>query len=46
MKINIWKSQIQINNKKIHLGFFKTQEEAYQARCDYEKNNNIENKYL
>ena len=46
MKINIWKSQIQINNKKIHLGFFKTQEEAYQARFDYEKNNNIENKYL
>jgi hypothetical protein len=46
MKINIWKSQIQINNKKIHLGFFKTEEEAYQSRCNYEKNNNIENKYL
>ena len=46
MKINIWKSQIQINNKKIHLGFFKTEEEAYKARCDYEKANNIENKYL
>jgi hypothetical protein len=41
-----WESSIQINNKKIYLGIHKTEEEAYQARCDYEKANNIENKYL
>jgi hypothetical protein len=45
-KNNAWRSQIQINNKNIYLGTYKTEEEAYQARCDYEKNNNIENKYL
>jgi hypothetical protein len=45
-KTNVWISQIRINNKNIYLGIFKTEEEAYQARCDYEKNNNIENKYL
>jgi hypothetical protein len=43
---NKWHSTIRINNKRFHLGSFKTEEEAYQARCDYEKNNNIENKYL
>lgn len=43
---NKWLSSIVINGKPIHIGSFKTQEEAYQARCDYEKNNNIENKYL
>ena len=41
-----WRSQIKINQKSIHLGMFNTEEEAYQARCEYEKNNNIENKYL
>ena len=41
-----WESSIQINNKKIYLGIYNTEEEAYQARCEYEKNNNIENKYL
>jgi hypothetical protein len=45
-KTNVWISQIRINNKNIYLGIFKTEEEAYQVRCDYEKNNNIENKYL
>lgn len=43
---NKWLSSIVINGKPIHIGSFKTQEEAYQARCDYEKNNKIENKYL
>ena len=43
---NKWLSSIVINGKLIHIGSFKTQEEAYQARCDYEKNNNIENRYL
>jgi hypothetical protein len=45
-KTNVWQSQIQIDKKSIYLGVYKTEEEAYQARCDYEKNNNIENKYL
>ena len=43
---NKWESRISILRKSFHLGTFKTEEEAYQARCDYEKNNNIENKYL
>ena len=38
---NIWH-----NGKKIRIGSFKTEQEAYQSRCEYEKNNNIENKYL
>jgi hypothetical protein len=41
-----WRSTINFNKKFIFLGYFNTQEEAYQARCDYEKNNYIENKYL
>ena len=43
---NKWISTITINKKLIYLGSYETQEEAYQRRCDYEKNNNIENKYL
>jgi hypothetical protein len=41
-----WESSIQINNKRIYLGIYKTEEEAYQRRCEYEKANKIENKYL
>jgi hypothetical protein len=41
-----WESNICVLGKLIHLGIHKTEEEAYQVRCDYEKNNNIENKYL
>ena len=41
-----WLSQIQINHKKIHLGMFKTEEEAYLKRLEYEKENNINNIYL
>jgi hypothetical protein len=41
-----WVAFIKINKKQIHLGCFKTQEEAYQARCNYQKNNKIDNKYL
>jgi len=43
---NAWQSSIFHNNKNIYLGIYKTEEEAYQVRCEYEKNNNIENKYL
>jgi hypothetical protein len=45
-KSNKWKSTIRIKNKRLHLGIYQTEEQAYQARCEYEKNNNIENKYL
>ena len=41
-----WQSQIMINGKTIYLGRFTNELEAYQARCDYELNNNIINKYL
>jgi hypothetical protein len=41
-----WLSQIQINHKKIHLGMFKTEKEAYLKRLEYEKENNINNIYL
>lgn len=43
---NKWKSQIYFNGKSKHIGSYDTEEEAYQSRCEYEKNNNIENKYL
>lgn len=43
---NRWESSISILRKSIHLGTFKTEEEAYAKRVEFEKNNNIENKYL
>lgn len=43
---NKWISQIKVNKKLIHLGSFNTSNEAYQARVNYEKTNNINNKYL
>ena len=43
---NKWKSQISINGKKVHLGTFTTEEEAYNSRVNFEKNKKIENKYL
>ena len=41
-----WQSDITINSKSIYLGLFHTELEAYIARCNYEQNNNIINKYL
>lgn len=41
-----WRSSIIIDRKRINLGSFKTEEEAYQARIEYEKEHNIINKYL
>jgi hypothetical protein len=32
-----WKSQITVNNKKIHLGYFDTEEEAHQVYLDAKK---------
>lgn len=39
-------STICVNGVSITIGTFKTEEEAYQARVDYEKANGIVNKYL
>jgi len=41
-----WKSQIFFNGTKKGLGTYKTEIEAYQARVNFEKENNISNKYL
>lgn len=41
-----WKSQIQINNKKISLGYFNSEIEAYNARVNFEAKHNIVNKYI
>jgi len=43
---NKWQSYIEVNKKLIRLGYFKNEIDAYNARCNYEKNNNIINKYL
>lgn len=41
-----WKSQINYKGKKIGLGTYKTEAEAYQARVNFEKEHQIDNKYL
>jgi hypothetical protein len=41
-----YRSTIRFAKKQIHLGRYDTELEAYQARVNYEKENNIENKYL
>lgn len=43
---NQYRSQINHNGNKVYLGVFNTEEEAYAARCKYEKDNGIINKYL
>jgi hypothetical protein len=35
-----------INQKQKTIGHFSTEEEAYAARCKYEKDKGIVNKYL
>lgn len=39
-------SQINHNGVKYYLGSYKTEIDAYNARCNYEKENGILNKYL
>lgn len=39
-------AKIRHNGKIIYLGHFKNEEDAYNERCNFEKNNNIVNKYL
>jgi hypothetical protein len=43
---NKWRSSIQVDGKSIRFGMFNTEEEAYQKRVDFEKENGIVNKYL
>lgn len=43
---NKWKCQIYFKGKSKHIGVFNTEEEAYEARVKFEKENNIQNKYL
>lgn len=45
LKTNKWRGQIEFNGKKVHLGYFLTEEEAYQQRINFELKNNIINKY-
>jgi hypothetical protein len=43
---NKWISTIRTNKKLIYLGSSESEEEAYKMRVEYEKKNNIINKYL
>jgi hypothetical protein len=43
---NKWQTQINYNNKVLHLGTFDDELEAYQTRVNFEIKNNIQNKYL
>lgn len=44
---NKWRSSIYLNGKNINIGWsFDTELEAYQARINFEKENNITNKYI
>lgn len=45
-KKNPWAARIQVDKKVLFLGHYKTELEAYRARVNYEKENQIENKYL
>jgi hypothetical protein len=45
-KESVFRSIARVNGKKVSLGRFKTEEEAYEARVNFEKENNIQNKYL
>ena len=41
-----WQSHIMINGKLKYIGMYNDQEEAYQARVNFEKDNGIVNKYI
>ena len=40
--INKWRSQISVNGKRIHLGYFDDPRDAYFAYCDAVKRHNPE----
>lgn len=41
-----WKATYSVKQKSFHLGSFNTEQDAFEARLKYFKNNNIENKYI
>ena len=43
---NRFSASISVDGKKIQLGIYDTEEEAYQVRVNYEKEHGIKNKYL
>lgn len=43
---NKWVSRIRFENKRIELGSYPTEQEAYEARRKFEQDNGIENKYI
>lgn len=45
-KCKRWYARIKYKGKHHHLGAFKTEEEAYEARCKFERENDVTNKYL
>jgi hypothetical protein len=44
-ELNKWRAKIYFNGKQIHLGVFKSEIEAHLKRVEFEKLNNIKNKY-
>jgi len=43
---NVFRATATINRKNIFLGGFKNEQDAYNTRCKFLKENNIESKYL
>lgn len=45
-RTGLWVAQIHFNKKMNNLGYYKTKEEAHNARRNFELQNNIQNRYL
>lgn len=46
IRLKKWTAQIMINGKLKYIGRYNNQQEAYQARVNFEKDNGIINKYI